>query len=62
MSIKSDLKKDGIEVTQKLDTLKINSIAKNIASKLCQTFSSGIFALYISSLDNFINSSFSFNP
>ena len=40
MSIKSDLKKDGIEVTQKLDTLKINSIAKNIASKLCQTFSS----------------------
>ena len=40
MSIKSDLKKDGIEVTQKLDTLKINSIAKNIASKLCQTFPS----------------------
>ena len=38
MSIKSDLKKDGIEVIQKLDTLKINSIAKNIASKLCQTF------------------------
>ena len=40
MSIKSDLKKDGIEITQKLDTLKINSIAKNIASKLCQTFPS----------------------
>ena len=40
MSIKSDLKKDGIEVTQKLDTLKINSIAKNIASKLCETFPS----------------------
>ena len=40
MSIKSDLKKDGIHVTQKLDTLKINSIAKNIASKLCQTFPS----------------------
>ena len=40
MSIKSDLKKDGIEVTQKLDTLKINSIAKNIASELCKTFPS----------------------
>ena len=40
MSIKSDLKKDGIEVIKKLDTLKINSIAKNIASKLCQTFPS----------------------
>ena len=40
MSIKSDLKKDGIEVIEKLDTLKINSIAKNIASKLCETFPS----------------------
>lgn len=40
MSIKSDLKKDGIEVIQKLNTLKINSIAKNIASKLCETFPS----------------------
>ena len=40
MSIKSDLKKDGIEVTEKLDTLKINSIAKNIATKLCETFPS----------------------
>lgn len=38
MSIKSDLKKDGIEVIEKLDTLKINSMAKNIASKLCETF------------------------
>ena len=38
MSIKSDLKKDGIEIIEKLDTLKINSIAKNIASKLCETF------------------------
>ena len=40
MSIKSDLKKDGIEVIEKLDTLKINSIAKNIATKLCETFPS----------------------
>jgi len=35
MSIKSDLKKDGIEVVDKLDTLHTNSIAKNIAKKLC---------------------------
>ena len=38
MSIKSDLKKDGIEVTEKLDTLRINSIARNVAIKLCDTF------------------------
>ena len=38
MSIESDLKKDGIEVIEKLDTLKINSIANNISTKLCETF------------------------
>ena len=38
MSVESDLKKDGIEVIQKLDTLKINSIARNISTKLCETF------------------------
>ena len=38
MNIESDLKKDGIEVIEKLDTLTINSIAKNIANKLCSTF------------------------
>ena len=38
MSIESDLKKDGIEVVKKLDTLKINSIARNISIKLCETF------------------------
>lgn len=38
MSIESDLKKDGIEVVGKLDTLKINVMAKSIASKLCETF------------------------
>ena len=38
MSIETDLKKDGIEVTKKLDTLQINSIANNIALKLCETF------------------------
>ena len=38
MSIKSDLRKDGIEVVEKLDTLKINSIAMNISKKICDTF------------------------
>ena len=38
MSIESDLRKDGIEVIEKLDTLKINSIANNISTKLCETF------------------------
>ncbi len=38
MSVESDLKKDGILVTQKLDTLKVNSIANNISIKLCNTF------------------------
>ena len=38
MSIESDLKKDGIEVTQKLDTLTINSIARNISAKICDFF------------------------
>lgn len=38
MSIESDLKKDGIEVVEKLDTLKINSIARNVSLKLCETF------------------------
>ena len=38
MSVKSDLRKDGIEVIEKLDTLKINSIAGNVAQKICNTF------------------------
>lgn len=38
MSIETELKKDGIEVIEKLDTLTINSLAKNIASRLCSTF------------------------
>ncbi len=38
MSIESDLRKDGIEVIQKLDTLKINSIARNVSIKICDTF------------------------
>lgn len=38
MSIESNLKKDGIEVIEKLDTLKVNSIAMNISKKICNTF------------------------
>ena len=38
MSIESDLRKDGIEVIKKLNTLKINSIARNVSVKLCDTF------------------------
>ena len=38
MSIESDLKKDGIEVISRLDTLKINSLARNIAMKICGIF------------------------
>lgn len=38
MGIESELKKDGIEVIKRLDTLKINSLARNISMKLCKTF------------------------
>ncbi|MCI8471149.1 MAG: hypothetical protein HFJ35_06810 [Clostridia bacterium] len=38
MSIEADLKKDGIEVIKPLDTLKINSMARNISKKICDTF------------------------
>lgn len=38
MSIETDLKKDGIEVIEQLDTMTINSIAKNVATKICDTF------------------------
>ena len=38
MSVNSDLKKEGIEVVSKLDTLKVNSIAKTIAEKLTLAF------------------------
>ena len=38
MSINSELKKEGIEVVSKLDTLKVNTICSNIASKLCLAF------------------------
>ena len=38
MSIESDLRKDGIRVVDILDTMSINRIAHNIATKLCNTF------------------------
>ena len=38
MSIKSTLRKEGIEVISQLNTLKVNSIAKNIAQKLVKAF------------------------
>ena len=38
MSIESDLRKDGIKVIKKLDTLRVNSIARTVAIRLCETF------------------------
>ena len=43
MSIESDLKKDGITVVGKLDTLSVNSISRDIAEKLCRICRSNIF-------------------
>ncbi len=40
MSIESLLKKDGIEVVSQLNTLEVNSIARNIANRLAKTFPS----------------------
>ncbi len=38
MNIELELKKEGIEVIEKIDTLKVNSLAKSISIKLCETF------------------------
>ncbi len=38
MSIESDLKKDGITVIGTLDTLSVNTIARDVAEMLCKTF------------------------
>ena len=40
MSIKKILKKEGIEIVRELDTLAVNTLAKNIANKLSETFPS----------------------
>ena len=38
MTTYARLKKEGIEVIEKLDVMKVNTIANNIASKLCSAF------------------------
>ncbi len=38
MSIESDLRKDGITVVGTLDTLSVNTIARDVAEKLCKAF------------------------
>lgn len=38
MNIEQELKKDGIEIVGRLDTLSINTLAKNVAEKICKTF------------------------
>ena len=38
MATYARLKKEGIEIIEQLDTLKVNTIANNIASKLCNAF------------------------
>lgn len=38
MSIDTELKKEGIEIIKPLDTLKINSIARNVSIAICNTF------------------------
>lgn len=45
MSIESDLRKEGIQITSKLDTLKVNTIAKNIAQRLVAAFPEHDFKL-----------------
>lgn len=38
MNIEQELKKEGIEIVKKIDTLKVNSVAKNVAEKLISAF------------------------
>lgn len=38
MSIKRDLKREGIEIIRQMDTLTVNTLAKNIADTLSKTF------------------------
>ena len=40
MNVESELKKDGIEIIGRLDTLSVNSISKSVAEKICNTFTS----------------------
>ena len=36
MNIEAELKKDGIEIVGRLDTLSVNSLAKNVSQKICK--------------------------
>lgn len=59
MVTNSRLKKEGIEIVEQLDTLKVNTIAINIASKLCLAFpehnlSKSVLFTSISRLNMFI--------
>ena len=38
MNIEQELKKDGIEIIGRLDTLSVNTLAKDVSEKLCRTF------------------------
>ena len=38
MNIEQELKKDGIEIVGRLDTLSINTLAKDVSEKICKTF------------------------
>lgn len=38
MNIEAELKKEGIEIVGRLDTLSVNTLAKSISEKLCKTF------------------------
>ena len=38
MNIEAELKKDGIEIIGRLDTLSVNSLAKNVSDKICKAF------------------------
>lgn len=38
MNIEKDLKREGIEVINKLDTLSANSLASSVANRLCKAF------------------------
>lgn len=38
MNIEAELRKDGIEIVGRLDTLSVNTLAKSAAEKICKTF------------------------
>ena len=44
MNIETELKKDGIEIVGRLDTLSVNSLAKNVSSKICEAFPKAHFS------------------